>query len=213
MNVTWIGHACFRIESREGRILTDPFEEKVPYDLPAEPVDIVTVSHEHFDHNATGRVAGTPAVVRGPGVHEVRGIQFRGIASFHDDARGAQRGPNTIFVFRLEEITLAHLGDLGTALSEPQRRALADVEVLFLPVGGHFTIDATTAAALISDLPSVRIAIPMHYRTDRIPDWPIAPVDGFAELVHNPRRLGRAAATISREALPSRPEVWILDHA
>jgi len=213
MNVTWIGHACFLIESKGDRILTDPFNEKVPYNLPETDVDVVTVSHEHFDHNAVARVAGSPIVVRGPGKHEARGIRFSGIASAHDDQGGSQRGSNTIFAFALEGVHLAHLGDLGAPLDESQRRALADVEILFIPVGGHFTIDAQAAADLIGGLPALRIAIPMHFKTNRIGDWPIAPVDAFEELVHNPRRLGHATATISRGILPSRPEVWILDHA
>jgi len=214
MKIKWIGHACFLIEGEEGRVITDPFDESIPYRPPDFIADVVTVSHEHFDHNAVGRVRGNPTVIRGEGAHSAAGISFEGIASFHDDVSGQKRGPNTIFTFEMEGIQLAHLGDLGGALTDAQVSALAGVEVLFIPVGGHFTIGPQEAAALIKRLPNLKIAIPMHYKTDRLGEnFPIAPVENFTRKMQNVKRVGSSEAALSRESLPAQQEVWILDYA
>ena len=213
MIIRWNGHACFTVEAKEGRIVTDPFAAEVPYELPPTTADIVTVSHGHFDHNAADRIQGNPQVVKDAGDHVAAGIAIRGVESFHDDQQGAERGANVIFAFTLEEIRLAHLGDLGTALDDTQRAALSDVDVLFLPVGGHFTIDASQAAALVRSLAHVKLAIPMHFKTDRIADWPIQQVEPFEAMMDNVRRIGSPQVTLTRESLPEALEVWILDHA
>lgn len=214
MKIKWLGHACFLIEGEQGRLITDPYDESIPYRPPDFSVDVVTVSHDHFDHNAVGRVKGSPAVVRGEGVHSASGIRFQGIASFHDESGGTKRGANTIFAFEIEGIRMAHLGDLGETLSEEQAAALSDVEVLLIPVGGYYTIGANEAAALVNRLPGLRVVIPMHYKTDRLgDDFPIAPVENFARRVQNVKRIGSSEVTLSRESLPAHQEVWILDYA
>lgn len=214
MKIKWLGHACFLIEGEQGRLITDPYDESIPYRPPDFSVDVVTVSHDHFDHNAVGRVKGSPAVVRGEGVHSASGIRFQGIASFHDESGGTKRGANTIFAFEIERIRMAHLGDLGETLSEEQAAALSDVEVLLIPVGGYYTIGANEAAALVNRLPGLRVVIPMHYKTDRLgDDFPIAPVENFARRVQNVKRIGSSEVTLSRESLPAHQEVWILDYA
>jgi len=213
MKITWYGHSCFLIEAKEGRILTDPFDAKVPYDFPEAPIDIVTVSHDHFDHNAVDRVAGEPVVVKGVGERRIRGIEFLGIHSFHDDCNGAERGENTIFAFELEGIRIAHLGDLGTALDDRQAAALKDVRLLLIPVGGHFTIGASTAAGIVRRLGSVRIVIPMHFKTDRISDWPIETVEPFTNMMENVRRIGAASVTVAPDTIPVSREVWVLEYA
>lgn len=214
MKIKWLGHACFLIEGEQGRLITDPYDESIPYRPPDFSVDVVTVSHDHFDHNAVGRVKGSPAVVRGEGVHSASGIRFQGIASFHDESGGTKRGANTIFAFEIEGIRMAHLGDLGETLSEEQAAALSDVEVLLIPVGGYYTIGANEAATLVNRLPGLRVVIPMHYKTDRLgDDFPIAPVENFARRVQNVKRIGSSEVTLSRESLPAHQEVWILDYA
>jgi len=213
MKIHWNGHACFCIEASEGRVLMDPYAEKVPYDLRVARADVVTISHDHMDHNAVHRAEGTPSVIDGTGEFVIDGTPFLGIASFHDDQGGAERGANRIYAFTLEGIRLAHLGDLGAPLDEAQREALADVEVLFLPVGGHYTIDASQAAEIVRSLPGLRVVIPMHFKTDRTADWPIAPLEPFLEMVDNARRIGSPQVTLTREDLPEALEVWILDYA
>jgi L-ascorbate metabolism protein UlaG (beta-lactamase superfamily) len=206
MRIKWIGHACFLIEGEEGRVLTDPYDESIPYRAPDYSVDVVTVSHEHFDHNATERVKGNPIVIRGAGSHDAAGVIFTGIATFHDRENGRKRGENTIFTFTMEGIHLAHLGDLGHPLSDAQREALSD--------GGHFTIGPNEARDLIGSLPNLKVIIPMHFKTDLLGDnFPIAPVENFARKAQNIKKIGRSEITLTKETLPAQPEVWILDYA
>ena len=213
MKISWIGHACFLIEAKEGRLVTDPFAAKVPYPFPKITADVVTVSHEHHDHNAVERVLGEPAAIRGVGAHRAGGLDILGVASSHDASGGSQRGENTIFAFTLEGLRLAHLGDLGAPLDEAQRAALRGVQVVFLPVGGTYTIDAATAAAVVHQLPDVRLVFPMHYRTQRIADWPIAPVDEFLRTMDNVRRIESSDVVLTKATLPETLEVWVLIHA
>ncbi len=213
MKITWVGHACFLIEAKEARILTDPFHEDVPYPFPETPVDVVTVSHAHFDHNAIHRVSGRPAVIEATGEFDVHGVPVRGVASYHDDRKGTERGPNILYTYVVEGLTLAHLGDLGEPLDASQHAALGAPEILLIPVGGTYTIDAGQAVAIVDGLPSVKLVIPMHYKTDVIADWPIATVEEFEALMDNVRRIGASTVEVTRESLSGQREVWILDHA
>jgi len=213
MKITWIGHSCFFIEAREGRIVTDPFAEEVPYAFPELEADLVTVSHDHFDHNAVGRVGGNPIVLNEPGRHDVAGLSILGVPSFHDDAEGAKRGKNTMFVFTIDGIRTTHLGDLGTSLSEEQRAALGDVRLALIPVGGNYTIGAKQAAGVVRALPSLRVVIPMHFKTDRVSDWPIETVEPFAKMMDNVRRIGGSVVSVTLETLPEAMEVWVPDYA
>lgn len=215
MKLQWIGHACFRIEGSDGTaILTDPYDESVPYKAPEGPAHIVTVSHEHFDHNAVGRVKGRPEVVRGIGEKTVRGISFRGIAAYHDQKGGRDRGQDVIFRFTVDGIGLAHFGDLGHTLNAEQLKPLQDVEVALLPVGGHFTIGAKEAVELVKSLPRLKVVVPMHFRTEVLKDWPIRPVEEFLAQLDLPvKRLGKGPVEITRANLPATKEVWVLDYA
>lgn len=215
MKLRWIGHACFRIEASDGTvIITDPFEEQVPYTAPKGPASIVTVSHDHFDHNAVKRVEGSPEVVRGIGERTVRGIPFRGVSAFHDTKGGRDRGQDVIFKFTVDGVTLAHFGDLGHTLNAEQLRPLQDVEVALLPVGGHFTIGAREASEVVRSLPRLRVVIPMHYRTEAIKDWPIRPVDEFLDEVGLPvKQVKKSEVKIAPDALPAKKEVWVLNYA
>jgi len=213
MKIRWNGHACFFFEGPEGRVLTDPYVEAVPYDIPTTEADIVTVSHNNDDHNATHRVVGSPSVIDGIGEFLIDGIPFLGIPSFHDDQEGAERGANHIYAFTLDGIRVAHLGDLGEPLDETQLEALSDVEVLLIPVGGHYTIDAAQAREAVQGLPNLKVVIPMHYKTERTEQWPIETVEPFLAMVDNPRRIGSPQVIITREDLPEALEVWVLDYA
>jgi L-ascorbate metabolism protein UlaG (beta-lactamase superfamily) len=146
-------------------------------------------------------------------VHHVAGLEVTGIASSHDGSGGSQRGPNTIFAFTLEGLRLAHFGDLGAPLDAAQRAALRDVQVLFVPVGGTYTIDAATAADVVRQLPDVRLVFPMHYRTERVADWPIAPVDEFLRTMDNVRRIESSDVDLTKATLPETLEVWVLEPA
>lgn len=166
MNVKWLGRACFLLESARGlHVLTDPFDDTVGYPPPNITVDVVTVSHQHFDHNAVELLPGNPVVVEGDGNHIARGIAFKGIATYHDQEQGALRGPNTVFVFEIDLIRICHLGDLGHLLSAEQVQAIGRVDLLLIPVGGTYTIDAEEAYEIVSAL-KPRTVVPMHYKAN-----------------------------------------------
>jgi len=206
--VRWFGHASFLITSSAGvRIVLDPFGAGVGYPLPHPTADIVTVSHEHFDHNATGEVRGQFVVVRGAGHHEAKSLHFRGIASSHGDGRG----PNTIFAFEVDGIRFCHLGDLGTPLTPAQAKEIGPVDVLMIPVGGHFTIDATQAATIVAQL-KPKVVLPIHYRTEATsPNLSaLAPLDPFLRGKRNVVRLNTNTLSLSKDALPKETMVYVL---
>lgn len=179
MRITWFGHACFLIEGGGQRIVTDPFNDEVGYDIPEVEADIVTISHEHWDHNAVDTVGGNPRVVRQPGQLEINGIKIEGIGSYHDRSQGRERGRNNIYVYTVEGMRVVHLGDLGHLLSEEQIKIIGRVDVLLIPVGGTFTIDAEDAYQIVNLL-EPRIVVPMHFKTPHL-SFEIAPVEGFIQ--------------------------------
>ncbi|MDI3280264.1 MAG: MBL fold metallo-hydrolase [Bacillota bacterium] len=190
VRVQWHGHACFRLTTAAGLVIvTDPFDESVGYLLPRGAADVVTVSHEHFDHNHVAAVGGRPLVLKGAGVHSLaplgpeksKGATIRGVASFHDSQQGRQRGPNTIFVFDLDGLRVVHLGDLGHQLTAQQVAELGEADLLLVPVGGTYTLDGAGAAKVVEALRPA-LVIPMHYRTDAL-SFPLAPVDDFLRAV------------------------------
>lgn len=164
MIIKWVGHASFRIELNDGRsVVTDPYDEKVGYALPVHKADIVTISHEHFDHNYIGNLSPVH-VLREAGKQELGGITIEGFPSFHDDEQGAKRGKNMIYLIEADGMRVLHLGDLGHDLSDEQIAAFGPIDVLTIPVGGVFTIDAEQAAALAKRI-NARIIVPMHFKT------------------------------------------------
>ncbi|MDP2671237.1 MAG: MBL fold metallo-hydrolase [bacterium] len=164
MDITFLGHAAFRLKGKSASLVTDPFDPKVGLKFPKVEADIVTVSHEHFDHNASGLVGGAPYIINGAGEYEIKGVSVVGVDSFHDDKEGAERGRNTLYNIQMDGVNVAHLGDLGQAsLSNTQVEELGNVDILLIPVGGFFTIDASSAAKIAAQL-EPKIVIPMHYQ-------------------------------------------------
>lgn len=168
MKLTWYGHACFLLESDGGmRLLTDPYPQSIyPHGLPL--CDAVTVSHEHYDHNDTASLPGTPVVFRGTGSHTLGDIRLQCLSSFHDEVQGAKRGQNTVFIFETGGLRLAHLGDLGHMPEGSLLAALQDADVLLLPIGGTYTLTGPQAAALAKVL-HPRWILPMHYALSGCP--------------------------------------------
>ncbi len=163
MVITWYGQSCFKIQSGETVIFTDPFDKSVGLTPPRGSANIVTVSHGHFDHANTESLSGEPLVIDGPGEYETKGVSVKGIFSFHDDKEGKERGENTIFVIEVEGIKICHLGDLGQKkLTDEQLEQIDEVDILMIPVSGPF-IDAEQAAEIINQI-EPRIVIPMHYK-------------------------------------------------
>jgi L-ascorbate metabolism protein UlaG (beta-lactamase superfamily) len=164
--ITWLGHACFRIKGREAVVLTDPLSPDSGYDMRQPQADIVTVSHDHTNHAALDRVTPGFRAITGPGEYEIHEVFISGIQTYHDNDKGRQRGKNTIYVIEIEDLVICHVGDLGHALTDEQSENLSSVDVLIVPVGGGPTLDATAAAELIGQIePSV--VIPMQFRTER----------------------------------------------
>lgn len=214
MKIKWLGHASFLITSEKGtKIITDPYAVGggIVYGKIQESADIVTVSHQHGDHNNKATVKGNPQIVEGAGSKVVKGIEFTGISCYHDEAKGGQRGANTIFCFTMDGIRICHLGDLGHSLSDKQIAEIGAVDMLLIPVGGYFTIDAKQAAQVCEQL-KPRIVIPMHYKTAKCA-YPIAGVEEFLAGRKNVRRLDSSETEHQKEQLPSTPETIALKHA
>ena len=164
MTITWYGHACFRIETREAVLVIDPFPKNIGLTPPRFQADVILISHDHPNHANATAIGGTPLIIQGPGEYETRGVTVRGIPSYHDSRQGKDRGLNTIYRIEADGIRIAHLGDFGErALREETLEALGDVDVLLIPVGGTDTIGAEDAPAIVRQL-EPRIVIPMHYQ-------------------------------------------------
>ncbi len=167
MDIIWLGHSCFRLKSREGSIIVDPYHEDLGLTLGKVSADVVLVTHDHAGHNNAKVVSGFRKIVSGPGEYEVRDIMINGIRTYHDNQKGELRGKNTTYLIRIDGVAVCHLGDLGHILSSSQVNEMDEVDVLLVPVGGESTIGAGEASEIIS-LIDPRIVIPMHYQFDGI---------------------------------------------
>jgi len=166
MRIEWLGHSCFKIENDESRvIITDPFCAETGIKVPDKPyADVVTVSHHHGDHDNISVIGGNFIVIEGEGNHSVCGIDIKGITLCHDKEKGTKRGKNIVFVYDIDGIKLCHMGDIGEECTFEIIDKLGEVDVLMLPVGGTYTVDAVEAKAYVDALrPSV--VIPMHYKS------------------------------------------------
>lgn len=212
MEIRWLGHACFQIRSATGlTILTDPPDREVGYPRIETKADVVTVSHQHFDHNAVALVPGKPKVIEELGIHQVEGVTFKGVSTFHDTNNGRQRGKNTVFVFQVDGLNLCHLGDLGHVLDAAQVAEIGPVDILMVPVGGYYTIDAAAAKEVVDAL-QPRIVLPMHYKTPVMPDanFPIAPVTEFTRYFD--RVVEKEVLEVDKDSLPPKLEVVVLNY-
>jgi len=212
MKIKWLGHSSFVITSDTGtKIITDPYFTggDLSYGQIKESADIVTVSHDHADHNNVAAVQGNPKVVRG--AVEVKGIKFNGIPTYHDDAGGGKRGKNTILCFEVDGIRVCHLGDLGHQLSDSQAAELGKVDVLLIPVGGFYTI-APKLATQLGDRLKPKVIIPMHYKTDKC-DYPIAGVEEFLRGKKEVSRLDASQVEFKAGELPPSTQVIVLKPA
>jgi L-ascorbate metabolism protein UlaG (beta-lactamase superfamily) len=174
MKIKYLGHSSFKITGKtpfgeEVTLITDPFNSKevgIPYSK--QEADIVTVSHQHGDHNAIENIEGEPRenyiLLDTPGEYEIKGLRIFGLKSFHDDKQGKERGSNVIFVFDFMEARIAHLGDLGHKLESDQLEQLENIDILLTPVGGDFTIGPKEALVTMEDLEPA-VTIPMHYKS------------------------------------------------
>lgn len=185
--IKYLGHASFLIVSPGGvKIVTDPFDPSIGYPWKHVSADVITVSHEHYDHNYIKAINGSPKVIRGLKeggrdwniVREKIGdVEITNIGVFHDDSGGTRRGKNSIFILNISGLKIVHLGDLGHILSDQQVKSIGRVDILFIPVGGNFTIGSKEADKIVS-LIKPSVIVPMHYRTSWV-NLPIEPIDPF----------------------------------
>lgn len=188
MQITWFGQSCFLIKSYDGVvILTDPFDNKIGYKPYNGFADVVTISHHHFDHDYTKNLSEDTKIIDSTGVFNFQNVKIEGIPSYHDKVKGAARGNNTIFVFQVDNLRICHLGDLGYILNDDEINLLGDIDILLIPVGGNFTINAREAAELCRKLQS-KIVIPMHYKTSLI-SLPLDGVDKFILEMKNGEKM------------------------
>jgi len=204
------GHSEFLLETSDGfRILTDPYDAHVGYPIHNVICDAVTVSHGHGDHCYADKAKGSVVIADASGVTRLsREVSVLGIPSFHDECQGKQRGGNLIFIIEAEGLRIAHLGDLG-AWDETLLEQLGAVDILLVPVGGHYTIDAASAARLAQTL-RARITIPMHYKTQVNADWPIAGVEDFLLLMHAQDAPRMPLLRVTKEDLSEQPALLVL---
>lgn len=210
VKITWFGHSMFLIQSKDLKIVTDPFDPSIGYSFPDISADIVLISHGHYDHNNSARIKGGPEIVDKEGTHEIKGNIIKGFSSYHDAVGGAQRGKNLIMEWELEGMKFSHLGDLGESVDEEKKRILSTTDILFIPVGGVFTISAEQALRYLEEI-KPKIAFPMHYKT---PDLNISvePIEKFTRNFSNIKEIGEPSVSISKNDLPQTTEVWILTY-
>ena len=169
MKIKWFGQSCFMLTAENGiKIVMDPYSKVLSllsgYKLPEICANIVTVSHDHIDHNNVGAVKGDFVHIKDPGVFSQEGIGIKGVQTFHDNVSGEKRGKNIIYNFRVDGLNVCHCGDLGHLLSPEQISEIGKVDILLLPIGGRATLDAGGAAEVMRQLDPA-VVIPMHYRT------------------------------------------------
>lgn len=209
MIIYYLGHSCFKLRGKKTTVVTDPYDKEVFGKLmPKTKTDIVTVSHAHHDHNDVERIDGFPFIIEGPGEYEIKGVEILGITSFHDKKQGSQRGKNTIYLYRMDGLVLCHLGDLGQKLSDEQREKLNGIDILMVPVGGTYTLNAKEAVFVIEQL-EPKIVIPMHFKTADL-SFELGMVEKFFEEIGKEKIKPIKKLTVTSSSLPEEMEVvWL----
>lgn len=209
MEINWYGHSSFRLRDRDIAIVTDPYDKTLGLTLPRVRADLITISHEHPDHNCIKQVKGEPVVLSGPGEYEIKGIFITGIASA-SPKKAAEGGDNTIFVFEFDGVTVCHLGDLDHVPAQEQIEALGDVHVLLVPVGGGNTIGAAQAGEVISLL-EPRIVVPMHYALPEL-QVKLDPVSKFFKEMGLREPAPAPSLKVTGSNLPDETQVVVLEY-
>ena len=210
MEITWLGHSCFRLKGKQATVITDPFSPATGYTLGKVTADIVTVSHPHPGHSYVQGVAGEPRILKSPGEYESAGVLSVGVHTYHDNEKGALRGKNTAFVIDVDDVMICHLGDLGHALTAEQVAEIDGVDVLLIPVGGVSTIDAVQAAQIVRQL-EPKVVIPMHYKTDAL-KRELETADRFLKEMGVKEAVPQPKLTVTKNSLPLTTQVTILSY-
>lgn len=211
MKLRWIGHSCFLLMSSKGvRVLMDPYKSSIGLNMPMVEADILTMSHDHMDHNNKDAVKGYHKALNKPGKFEENGVAILGIATAHDDKGGAQRGGNVVFKVTADGISICHCGDLGHPLTAEQLEDIGHVDVLLVPVGGFFTIDAKMAAEVVGQV-SPRVIIPMHFKVPGL-GYPIQGVEPFINLMGKFKKISSTEIELSPGSLAEYSGVAVLGY-
>ena len=207
LQIRWHGHACFEI-TNETTLVTDPHDGK-SIGIPAPSVigDIILVSHDHYDHNSVKSVEkDSSKVISDERGRNISDIEIRGVESFHDEEQGAKRGKNIMYKFTIDGIKFCHLGDLGHDLDDESVQKIGEVDILFVPIGGTFTVDDKQAWNVVNKI-RPKIIIPMHYKIGGL-SLPISGLDPFlAQAKHKVIHVGNEI-DIEKEDLPTESEIW-----
>jgi L-ascorbate metabolism protein UlaG (beta-lactamase superfamily) len=228
--LTWWGQSTFVLKTSTGlNALLDPTGAGTGYKIPTlDGIDLVTASHEHSDHNAVNLASGSPLVLKGLAGGDwakidqtVKGVRVRTVGTYHDGAQGGQRGKNAIFIFDVDGLRVAHLGDLGHTLAPEQVKDIGPVDVILIPVGGYYTIDAKAAVEVVNQL-NPKIVVPMHVKTADLAAslaGVLAPVDDFLKAMADKSAADKATVTqaeqtvtIDKAKLPAGRTIMVLKH-
>ena len=209
VKIIWQGHACFKIKGENATIVMDPFKG-IGLPEPSGPADVVLSSHGHGDHGATELIEGAQALKEFVGETNVAGVPIKGVATFHDTEQGGQRGKNSVYVVEVDGLRICHLGDLGHPLTSEQVNEIGEVDVLLIPVGGNYTIDAHVATQEVEKL-APKVAIPMHVKVPGL-QVNVGPVDDFLEGKENVERLATNAIELTKADLPTRTVIKALTY-
>ena len=210
MDISWLGHSCFKIRGRYVTVITDPYSPDLGYSLGKPTACIVTVSHQHPGHSYVQGIGGEPRLVTGPGEYEIGGILIIGVATFHDGEEGRKRGRNTAYVMELDEVSVGHLGDLGHVLTAEQVEEIGNVDVLLLPVGGVSTINAPMAAEVVRQL-EPKVVVPMHYKTEAL-NRELEPAERFLKEMGIKEVNSQPKLSLTKSSLPATMQVFLLDY-
>jgi L-ascorbate metabolism protein UlaG (beta-lactamase superfamily) len=210
MEITWLGHSCFRLKGKEAVIITDPCSPETGYTLSKTKADIVTISHGHPRHSYLTPIEGAYKKINSPGEYELKGVFISGIPTYHDSVEGKELGKNLVFLMELDGVTLCHLGDLGHTLSSKEIEGLGDIGVLFLPVGGVKTIDSTIASEMVRAI-SPKIVIPMHYKTP-VESGDFEPIDKFLKKMGLKEIVPLPKLSITRATFTENTQVMVLSY-
>jgi L-ascorbate metabolism protein UlaG (beta-lactamase superfamily) len=208
VDITWLGHSCFRIHGNQAVIITDPFPPGLGYNLGKQTTDIVTISHPHPSHSYDQGINSQHRVVKGPGEYEISGVLILGITTYHDAVKGKTKGKNTAYLMEIDGLTICHLGDIGHILDDEQIEELGNVDILMLPVGGVSTINASMAAQTVRKV-EPRVVIPMHYKTPQT-NRDLEPVDDFIKEMGHTQIEPRPKFNVNRSNLPLTLQVVVL---
>jgi L-ascorbate metabolism protein UlaG (beta-lactamase superfamily) len=213
LDLTWLGHACFRLRGREVTILTDPYEgADWGYSPVTTTANVVTISNDHPHHAGLSGIDGKPRVLRGPGEYEIGGALIWGVRTLSRKNDGVRSPKNTAFIIQLEELTVCHLGDLADApLSTEELSRIKDADVLLVPVGGNCTINATQAAEVVAQV-EPKLIVPMHYATEETRGHlALDEIERFCKELGATDATPRARLSVSPSSLPHEPTVVLLE--